>query len=756
MKIFVNTSGQVNVLVVAAGVEVVNNTSTYALDDETWHHVEVAENGNTWYVFVNGVLRYLFAEASRPGTYTGPIWIGYDGTNYLDGEIDEYRISSSARHTSGFTSPTSAYSTTTSVAHVKVGSTRPLKGIRLTPETENTATAAVTGTTWTGSAWSALTIISDGTSTGGMTLAKEGTIAFASTDGTSKPVYQEGYFLYWYWLTFTGIDSAVTISYATVDAPFQGIKDIWDGVYRGCASLYKYTTLRTDNTLNVYEETYDSTDAATYSDISSLPAGTQYLEIGFTEQMAAILFDVAPGYVNTTANTLVSIDYWNGSTYVSIGTITDGTAEGGVSLAKTGVMSWTNAALTSERKMAIAGGYPLYYYRVKWDQAMDATVRIYYVAGITAPRDIDGFSFPIHCADRMALGCDNYGHKNKLILSAENSPDVYNGSDYYEIKFGDDKALTCGAAIFAQYASNIYNLALLFKANETWILHWAQVSGETVWSRYKISPIVGCPGPRTLRTASVAFDKNPNATKVVAIWRANNGIYISNGQAPLCVSQDIKTVFEQSATTHANPDMINYEYSFINQDKHEYHWLWASGTAETLNKEYVLDLNRWKWFEIDRATGNYLQCGVAVADTLGNQYAYGILNTGYMERLEYGTTFDVGTAITCTLQVGDQVPIPQDILSETRIARVDLIAVAKNTDSTVTLTHYLDGATTGTDYTLSMADATHRYANDIEDIHSNPAIFHSFKLVTASSSETKGMEPLYMALYYQKERDHTR
>jgi len=180
----------------------------------------------------------------------------------------------------------------------------------------------------------------------------------------------------------------------------------------------------------------------------------------------------------------------------------------------------------------------------------------------------------------------------------------------------------------------------------------------------------------------------------------------------------------------------------------------SDASNNTLDQEYVLDLKKWRWYKIDRTTGKRLQCGITVLDTQGNQYTYGLLDTGYMMRLENGTDFD-GNDITCTFQVGDQVLISQDLLSETRIHRASLVAVSKNTDSSVSLTHYLDGASSGTSYAMSVADVSHRYANDIVDIYSNPAVFHSFKLTATTDQETKGFEPLYFAVYYGKERDRT-
>jgi hypothetical protein len=71
----------------------------------------------------------------------------------------------------------------------------------------------------------------------------------------------------------------------------------------------------------------------------------------------------------------------------------------------------------------------------------------------------------------------------------------------------------------------------------------------------------------------------------------------------------------------------------------------------------------------------------------------------------------------------------------------------------VTLTHTKDGATSGTDYSLSVADASHRFVNLIKDIYSTPVCFHSFKLVATTDEETKGFVPLSFAVYYKNIRD---
>jgi hypothetical protein len=742
-----------------------------------------------------------------------------------------------------------------------IGSPRPLQGIKPYISLANGTASTLTGKVWDGSTWSALTL-TDNTDTGS-SLAQTGTITFSSTVTTAKPKYLEGYFLYWYQFYLDAGEAE--IYKVTMDAPFQGIIDLWDGVYRDISAAYKRTASLDDISMKVLKDDYDPDTADTYADISSLlnyPANGHDLEFGFTEKQCGLFFSLPPEYTNSTAATTMSVDYWNGTAYVTVGAVSDGTSEGAISFAKSGTATWNNANFSDEtktQKMGAANVYtdftdtstteaspgfiyqqgkmvaqPLYFYRVRFDKNLDGSVRLNYVGGITSQKDISGYTFPLHAADRLMLGCNTTGNKNELLISASNQAQVFNGNDSYRVLFGDDKSLTGGTSIFAQYASNIYNMALIFKATETWSLVWQQGTSAMSWVRFKISPDIGCPAPRTLRTVSAAFEKNVNATKVIAIWRADDGFYISNGQAPLKVSEDIESVFDQNNSLHTCLDMIPYETGFVDQHNLEYHWCWAtdlyaisftsgahevvsgdtitgatstatgivdhvtlaSGTwagtaagtiymrsitgtwqnAETikegtttvatsssvaskstytynsLDKEYVLDLEQWKWFEIDRGTGKRIQLGVEVTDTSGNRYSYGFLDTGYMEKLEYGTDFD-GNDITHTLETGDQLLIQGDVFAKTSVTRANLIALSKNTDSTVTLTHTKDGATSGTDYTLSVADASHRFVNLIKDIYSTPAVFHSFKLVATTDDETKGFCPLSFAVYNKHERD---
>jgi len=658
---------------------------------------------------------------------------------------------------------------TDGISNFRVGATRPLQGVKFYVQTANgtfnngstSGTSSVTY--WDGTAGSSVSNLVDTTKVGGLELAQTGSLSWDPTwtvgdDSKTMLRYLEGLgLLYTYDISFSGLASNTQLSYVTADAPMSQIRDLWDGAFRSVASFYIFTTTRQDNTLNVHEDSYDAADATTYASISGL-TNSQYLEVGFSTKQTALLIEIPAAFTNSTVSTVISIDYWNGQEYKTVGAVTDGTAEGGISLAKPGVVSWANANSDVERQLAIADGMSLYYYRIKFDQTLDASVRIYFIGGAILGDQLTGYSFPLFANDRLMLGCGNFGRKNSIRMSAKYAPDVYNGIDTYDLDIGDEKSLTCGAPLFAQYNSNLFNMVMLFKDSETWVLIWTETATGTDWDRFRISPSIGCPAPRTLKTASVYFEKNLTQAKVVCIWRAHNGIYISNGQPPLLVSEDIQDVFDQSKPTHVNLALIESEYSFIDMDRMEWHWLWGDQTATTtLNREYVLDLKRWKWFEISRGSGNELQLGVSVADTDGNQYTYGFRNNGVMTRLERAPVC-FNTGITATMKTGDQIPIPQDLLSQTRITRVNLVAVSKctngGTDGTIGLTHFIDGGTSGSSYYITDVDLSHRFANNMAQIGSSPGIFHSFQLSRNTTASTKGMEPMYLAYYYTKERDY--
>jgi len=90
-------------------------TNAWGLSLNTWYHIAFIRNGNSAYIFIDGVSQTLtITTAFGPiANQTGNLYIGraaYTAYGYLNGWLDEFRISKGiARWTSNFTPPTSEY-----------------------------------------------------------------------------------------------------------------------------------------------------------------------------------------------------------------------------------------------------------------------------------------------------------------------------------------------------------------------------------------------------------------------------------------------------------------------------------------------------------------------------------------------------------------------------------------------------------------------------------------------------------------------
>jgi len=101
-------------LTVGAGGIAVAVLGSGILNYNSWYHIAVVENGNNYYIFVNGTLSGSLTDTDRPANYTGDIYIGSNSTpaDYFNGHLDEFRVvKGTASWTSNFTPPSTEYST---------------------------------------------------------------------------------------------------------------------------------------------------------------------------------------------------------------------------------------------------------------------------------------------------------------------------------------------------------------------------------------------------------------------------------------------------------------------------------------------------------------------------------------------------------------------------------------------------------------------------------------------------------------------
>ena len=431
-----------------------------------------------------------------------------------------------------------------------------------------------------------------------------------------------------------------------------------------------------------------------------------------------------------------------------MGSVDDGTAQGGISFAKSGVVSWNPASITSEHKQILAGAKKaesLYYYKMAFSQNFSATVRIYNVAGILAQTDLRGYKFPFYHLSRLCLANNADKEPNAVLCSIPYSSHIFNGPDSLPLSIGDGRT-TAGASIWSRFGSTL-NLSLCSSESETWV--WLGTTKEDPIHQLTVHRVQralrsGSPGARHAGCIGGGIGRS------LAIWQGAAGIYMSDGAAISKISNDIRDKFDPLHANYVGAATLATTTASYDPVNDEYHWI-IPGAGE-----WVFDLRKAKWFRIDRQTGKYLQCGIEVTDTNGTPYTYGALSTGYLERLEYGNTFD-GTAIPYTLRTGDLALHNGSIWRDTTIRKIKVVQLAKTvTASTPTLTHFGDSKTTGTTYsTYSAASSGKRLAfTTPPDIRLGPHFFHGLQLTQSTSDETApGFEPLFIGVYYETASD---
>ena len=647
-----------------------------------------------------------------------------------------------------------------------VGSPRPLQGVKFYVTSPNATASTLTAKVWDGDSWDSLTTV-DYTSINSISLATTGFVSFQNTATTTpiaKTKYIEGYYLYWYQFTLSA--GLATISHVTLDAAFQPIIDLWDGIYRSISAGFKRTTSIEDKTLNLLKEDYDLLVPDTYLNLGVMaaysdPANT--IEVGFPEKITGLYIKIPPEYTNNASGSnpcVMSVDYWGGDAYATVGDVSDGTSEtiGGdaISFAKSGVVTWNNANVALETRTNKLLGtvkqtvtVPLYFYRIRFNRAMYSTggavtgvvahsVLVDYIGGITVPKTMSYYKFPVFAQGRLLLCNDMSGEKNKVTCSAKYMPQVFNGEDSADVYFGDDEPLTCGIELYSQFGSNLFSLILMFKRTQIWLAAGQDIS---TWSQniFPLSLMIGCPAPQTLKVLNLAAEIAQGTNRSLVIWQGTNGIYMSDGRAPIPIHSDIKEYFDTSDSRCITKEYIEYSTAFVDYEKQEYHWIFSSGVSgANTYKELVYDIHRMKWFEIVR--DEVLKIGSPVTDANGNYYTYGANDSGYILILENGTSFD-GHGIVHTLQTGDFAPL--GLSNTSQIDKIKLLTVAKSVSATdITLSHYSDTLTTSSDMSLDQNKSGYRIANPMVDTKLQGEPFHSLKMTVTTTNEAAGIEPI--------------
>lgn len=540
-----------------------------------------------------------------------------------------------------------------------VATTRPIKAIKPYVKTANATAASISGAVWTGAAWTALTTVVDGTATAGATLAKTGIVSFDSTVSSAKPAYIEGMLLYFY--TFTISAGSAEIYHITVDCPIQDFVDLWDGTYRTCITCQ-------DSRSGVWED-YTAEVAEVSSAVYPIAAkwggltSSDSIIVMFASRVTALRLDFIASKVNAAAS-VITIKYWDGAAFTSVGTVYDGTVDSGgtKTFSQNGVIYWNSPGEAVEVK-ATKFNVHGFAYEITFSNTLTAGtgndgVSVDTLTGVPAPRTMKARNFTFLYKNRLFLAnfADNK-ENNRLDYGIPYAVDSFNGSLSSEngqhMYIGNSDDLVGAVNIYNRYGSNLYNTELLLKTSSTHLLDGEDPSS---FKYYTVSDSIGCVSPRTISTAEIAYEVTQGAVRNISLWLSARGPMLFDA-AILIPLKGVDLYFDQSKTTCINFQAIENSHAWFDPFYREWNLCIPSGTGQTICNVWLFyDLVHKRWFKKNVATASVPQATVKVVDVYGNTYIYGLLDNGTMVRLEDGLTWGAVAKVVSKITTGDILP----------------------------------------------------------------------------------------------------
>ncbi len=608
-----------------------------------------------------------------------------------------------------------------------IGSTRPIKGMKITTTSGAFTTSTLSGKYFDGEKFVSLSSLAVSTT------SSVDTVSFADTSSVAKPMFIDGYYLYFY--RFELSTGSVTVSNITLNSDIQDLIDLWDGIYRICKKFIyiKYEDVkynRKDFTLEVIEQTmrnynYDCADEdlnlGGLVPIGANSGGTglglneadeDYIEVLFNEPMCAFKWDLfrsdTGGYVDS-----MTVYFWDGTQYVKAQNVYDTIKnaeaglsnyymreQGGIQFFEIPLYNTDGTEYTGLEKQSEINGVKGYKYKILWtyDVARFLTLILDQFSGIPRYRTVKTlYKFPFMYKNRaMWFNSQSDKEYNRGDYSMANAPDVYNGDDASgannerALYFGDNSALTSAVQLYGQYGNQIETVALVFKNNETYML--VGDDPET-FKIYTVSESVGNVAPLSVVAAEVSFPSTNAPDQNIAMWISDKGPVIFLGNSIRSVP-GLEPYFDPEDTLYLGTSYIKEARAWYDYMYKEYNIIIPTSTSASDNKWFVYDLVRQKWYQ-KVPTADYPSGAITVEDTDGNKYNYGYTSTGYMLKMEDDLYW--GGSSTDTNKMQQKVKSADMILSgslweESTVRQLKLVH-EDNDAGLITINHYINGNT---------------------------------------------------------------
>lgn len=396
------------------------------------------------------------------------------------------------------------------------------------------ATASTLGIKYWNGAWTGVSGLSDGTATGGATMAVTGGATSFTMPTDSIPRYMFGKCGFWHqvYLATGDLDSEVEVTTVTYESDFMPIQNVWDGIPVDCGEVQilinASTTYKTFGSTNIDVSALTSSDAVFFS-TADLIEGF-FVDMGDTP--------------NTTGTTTISnAYYWNGSAWAAVSNLTDGSA----GLSSSGWVTFTRPT----------GVQPLMFNESKyssywWKFVVDKTLSASLTAAITVQ--------PYFSISEYGVGLVNASWKNRaayafslipnqVLISKKLNPLVLNGIDFRNVEIGDGRQNKIVAI------RKFFNELMVWQeeiGNEGGTVTLIEGYSPATYGTVLLNSKLGALNSKSVAVVDGIYTstRTDEVVKTVAFALSHYGVYMTDGTTFTMISDAIQNYFDPTDTTN--------------------------------------------------------------------------------------------------------------------------------------------------------------------------------------------------------------
>jgi hypothetical protein len=484
----------------------------------------------------------------------------------------------------------------------------------------NTTAATIQVEYWSGSAWTAVSGLSDGTAVAGATLAQSGDITF--TEATTVAQIIDGYYGFWFRISVSAALSAdVRVVELNHYYNIQALQSLWDGTYN--KPDFVQTSLDTNVTFQDLTYLVTTGTFVTPAALGAFPLTTGYLYVKSFQKFRAVRFSIDPANFNTTTATLSAEYTTDGGKTWSALTIVDGTSANSITFAQTGVVTFNPPSNWTQNRSG-SDQLASWQVRFKTSATFSTTVNLTQVDIILFQDVLKVFDKVIFHKNRVFLAGRADG-LNYLFFSGAFEPDVWTGVDTGNIGVPSGKPITA--------LCRFYNELFVATDDEIYLL---EGYSPTTFGLLKINTGgVGVSAPHSV----VAIGK-------MVYFMHASGFHRFDGLGAVLISRGIRFLFDPLETTYyIPPSRYPYIQARFNRVWNTVEWTVSQGSGQaTNNKIYIFDTEHEGWW-IDSIVA------ASLLKTEDSNYTDLYYHGDYAGKAhqDYTGTDDNGTAITASV-----------------------------------------------------------------------------------------------------------